>query len=713
MPSQDASSRQEVQGSPAIYYLAVALDVPLPGLFDYSHSQPVAPGVRVRVRFAHREMIGMVWQSLDTPTIAADRVHPIEAVLDDLPPMPADWIRLAHFAARYYHRPLGEVLMPVLPLSLRRPAAYTGARASGGPVCRADRRPHTRAVIQGDPDAAASPKPTLNADQVRAFAALTAWLSSPSEGPVPRDAAASTAGVALLHGVTGSGKTEVYLRLAQECLDRGQQVLILVPEINLTPQLQQSVQARLRPGSSLAVLHSRLSEGDRLRAWLQVMRGQASILLGTRLALFTPMPRLGLIVVDEEHDASYKQQEGLRYSARDLAVWRGHDLGIPVVLGSATPSLETWQHAQQGRYCLLSLPDRARASTPPLVTLLNTRKAPLQEGFSAPLLDALRETLAAGEQSLVFINRRGYAPVLRCPSCAWVSDCERCTAHMVLHRSRSARRACLQCHHCGASSAVPRACPLCGDQDLKPLGSGTQRVEAFLAEQLPGARILRIDADATRRKGSAEALFAQVHAGEADVLVGTQMVSKGHDFSRLALVAVLNADAMLFAQDYRAPERLFAQLMQVTGRAGRHGQPGRVLVQTDYPEQTVYQSLVQHDYAGFAAATLEERRVLALPPWSHQALITAQSRHLQEALDFLLEVRRLALTHCSPDTVRVLDAVPLRIMRVDRHERAQMLLEADQRPPLHRVLQDLLPQVESLPRPASLRWAVEIDPQEI
>lgn len=697
-------------------YLAVALDVPLPGLFDYSHDRPVAPGVRVRVTFGRRAMVGMVWAVREAPGVSADRVRPIDAVLDDLPPMPADWLRLAEFAAHYYHRPLGEVLLPVLPPSLRKPAAYTGARSAGGPVCRADRRPggarkRKDAAQAGPVDPAAGAAgaarpvpdparddegPDLTDAQVRALAGL-------------RDLLAAGTGVALLHGVTGSGKTELYLRLARDVLAAGRQVLLLVPEINLTPQLEQSVRARL--GDRLAVIHSRLSEGDRLRAWLRASRGQADILLGTRLALFTPLPHPGLIVVDEEHDASYKQQDGLRYSARDLAVWRGHDLGIPVVLGSATPSLETWRHAQEGDYRLLSLPERAQAQPLPEIRLVDTRRARLEQGFTPQLLDALESRLTQGGQSLVFINRRGYAPVLRCASCAWVSQCRRCTAHMVLHRLGG--RHVLQCHHCGDAMPVPRACPDCGDPDIQPMGRGTQRVEEFLAERFPGARVLRIDADATRLKGSAEALFARAHAGEADILVGTQMVSKGHDFARLGLVGVLNADAMLFSQDFRAPERLFAQLMQVAGRAGRRQGGAQVIVQTDYPEQTVYQALLRHDYARFAAHALEERRDLGLPPFSSQALLTAQAVRVRDALDFLEAARARAGALPEAAGVRIHDPVPLRIVRVARVERAQLLFESDGRGALHRLLRALLPGLDELARGAVQHWGIEIDPQEI
>ncbi|MGB6006524.1 primosomal protein N' [Castellaniella sp.] len=694
------SSRPDDPGGPAApVYLAVALDVPLPGLFDYSHDAPVAPGVRVRVVFGRRAMVGMVWAVREHPAVSADRVRPIEAVLDDLPPMPADWLRLADFAAQYYHRPLGEVLLPVLPPPLRKPAAYTGARAAGGPVSRADRRPGAAARAAAG-DGSGSDPVALTTGQRAALDQLRALL-------------AAGRGVALLHGVTGSGKTELYLRLARQVLDQGRQVLILVPEINLTPQLEQIVRMRLcaAPGD-LAVLHSRLSDGERLRAWLRASRGQAALLLGTRLALMTPLPRLGLIVVDEEHDSSYKQQDGLRYSARDLAVWRGHDLGVPVVLGSATPSLESWRRAQRGDYRLVSLPERAQAQPLPDIRLVDTRRAQLEQGFTPQLLQALAARLEQGEQSLVFLNRRGYAPVLRCPSCGWVSQCRRCTAHTVLHRA-GGRRAVLQCHHCGDARPVPRACPDCGDQDLQPMGRGTQRVEEFLAERFPQARIVRIDADATRRKGSAEALFAQVHAGQADILVGTQMVSKGHDFARLGLVGVLNADAMLFAQDFRAPERLFAQLMQVAGRAGRRTGGAQVLVQTDYPDQQVYQALCRHDYVRFAESALAEREDLGLPPFSSQALLTAQATHLADALDFLRAVRAQADTLPESAGVCLYDAVPLRIVRVARVERAQLLIESPRRGALHGLLRVLLPQAEALVAGRPVRWGLEIDPQEI
>jgi len=467
----------------------------------------------------------------------------------------------------------------------------------------------------------------------------------------------------------------------------------------------------------LAVMHSGLADGERLRAWMRAQRGEARVLLGTRLSIFAPLPDLGLIIVDEEHDASYKQQDGLRYSARDLAVWRGRDRNIPVVLGSATPSLESWNHAETGHYLRFSLPERAKAVELPSVRLVDTRRLAMQQGFSPQLIKALGERLEAGQQSLIFLNRRGYAPVLNCASCGWVSQCPRCTAYTVLHRAGGARHNYLQCHHCGYQARVPRACPDCGDQDLKPMGRGTQRVEEYLAELFPSARIARIDADSTRLKGSAATLFAKVHAGEVDLLVGTQMVAKGHDFANLGLVGVLNADAMLFAQDFRAPERLFAQLMQVAGRAGRHVKGGEVIIQTDYPEQPVYQALLRHDYPGFAQYGLAERESVGLPPYAYQALLTAEARELAAALDFLAHARQLpeqyAADYPTASALTLYDPVPLRVVRVANIERAQLLVESSNRPALQAFLTTWSGALATEARAFRVRWNLEVDPLEI
>jgi primosomal protein N' (replication factor Y) len=644
-------------------------------------------------------MVGVVVDLPAEPNYDPALVKEVEQVLQDVAPLTSSWIKFARFAADYYQRPLGEVILPALPSSLRSLAAYQGKRASGGPVARLDKR---RKAAQSE--VSQSAVPTLNVGQQVAI-----------------DAIGSSQGFQafLLFGVTGSGKTEVYLHAAAQTLARGKRVLMLVPEINLTPQFEQSLRARLEPVAGpegVTVLHSALSDGERLRAWLSVQRGQARIVLGTRLSIFAPIDDLGLLVVDEEHDASYKQQDGLRYSARDLAVWRAHDLNIPIVLGSATPSLESWVNAQKKHYQRLDLPDRAREVTMPTVRLVDTRRLPMEHGLSPHLITAMRERLANKEQVLIFLNRRGYAPALHCKSCGWVSQCSRCTTFTVLHRAQQGRHQ-LHCHHCGFQQRVPKACPECGDQDMQPMGRGTQRIEEHLAELFPEARVLRIDADSTRKKGSAQALFASVHAGEVDILVGTQMVAKGHDFANLGLVGVLNADAMLFSQDFRAPERLFAQLMQVAGRAGRHAGHGEVIVQTGYPEQAVYQALLKHDYTGFAQHTIREREAACLPPFSHQALLSAEARELNTALDFLSAARDIAMTLSSKlgsaELITLYDPVPLRIVRVDNMCRAQLLVESTHRPSMQQLLRHWMLALNQDPSTRRINWQLEVDPLEI
>ncbi|WP_233234261.1 primosomal protein N' [Bordetella sp. LUAb4] len=737
-------------------WVRVALDVPLPGPFDYRAAAPLAAGLRVIVPFGRRRMVGVVVDNPAEPAVDPAQVKAIERVLDDLPPFGADWLRLAAFAADYYQRPLGEVMLPALPPPLRKVSAYEGQRSASGPVARMDQRAapkppkkkRTSKAAQASAAQSATPvdKPQTETPQTDTpqtetpqtdtpeietpanplalagapVAAVPPVLNADQQAAVDAIAAVQGFKPVLLHGVTGSGKTEVYLHAAERVLAAGRQVLLMVPEINLTPQLEAVLRARLDtvagPGA-LAVLHSGLADGERLQAWARAQRGQARVLLGTRMSVFAALPELGLIIVDEEHDASYKQQDGLRYSARDLAIWRAHDLDIPVLLGSATPSLESWLHAERGRYLRLTLASRAKSSSLPAVRLVDTRRLVMKQGLSPQLTEAIGKRLERGEQSLVFLNRRGYAPVLHCASCAWVSHCPRCSAYTVLHRGPGAGGHLLACHHCGFQARVPRACPECGDQDLQPMGRGTQRVEEHLAELFPGARILRIDADSTRRKGSAQALFASVHAGEVDILVGTQMVAKGHDFSRLGLVGVINADSMLFAHDFRAPERLFAQLMQVAGRAGRHTEGGEVLIQTGYPEQAVYQALLRHDYAGFARHALRERESTGLPPYAYQALLTAEARELAQALAFLQEARALPESTGAfgtlVSTITRYDPVPLRVVRVANVERAQLLVESGHRPALQAFLSTwsaLLPQLASASR---VRWQLEVDPLEI
>lgn len=682
----------------------VALDVPLSGPFDYWVQVHVEPGDRVIVPFGRRRLIGVVIEADVEPLIDPKSVKGIDRVLTDTDRLPANWLALCEFAAGYYQRPVGEVMLPALPAPLRRVGSYDGKRSASGPIARLEGRLARKPTGKNqEPNPERKPI-TLNAAQAEAVAQIAGQSGFASY---------------LLFGVTGSGKTQVYLAAASQVLARGGRVLFLVPEINLTPQFAQALQVALAgvvPPDSVAILHSRLSDGQRLEAWAKVMDGTARVVLGTRLAVFAPLPDIALIVVDEEHDPSYKQQEGLRYSARDLAVWRARHESAVVVLGSATPSLESWHKAQRGDYRLLSLPDRATRASLPTVQLIDTRRLQLNKGVAPQLIQAIEQTLSKGQQVLIYLNRRGYAPVLHCESCGWVSQCDQCTAFSVVHRAQGYRMR-LHCHHCGSQSPAPVACPVCGDQDLQPMGRGTQRLEEHLGQLFPEARLARIDADTTRKKGSAQQLFDQVHDGDVDILVGTQMVSKGHDFMNLGLVGVLNADAMLFSQDFRASERLFAQLVQVAGRAGRDGAGGHVMIQTGYPEQSVYQALCRHDFMGYAKVLLQQRQDANLPPFSFQALLTAQAIELPDALAFLQAAKATAdawlHAHQLDQMVTMYDAVPLRIVRVARVCRAQLLIEASSRGALHRLLRGWLPSLGSRHSAGQLSWQLEVDPLEI
>ncbi len=672
----------------------MALDTPLAIEFDYrwqpqsDDDTPPRVGQLAQVPFGRRQVIGLIVAISETSDYAPEKIRDIAAIRHQLPPLSPHWIALSRFAADYYQRPLGEVVLPSLPKNLR--ALKTTAL---------DTALKKLAAPSTAPDPVTSTAPILNSEQVAAVAAISK----------ERNYSAT-----LLFGVTGSGKTEVYLHSAETILARERaegrlaQVLILVPEINLTPQLEKSVRARF-PHLTVVSLHSQLSEGERTRSWISAHLGHASLVLGTRLAVLASLPHLKLIVIDEEHDPSYKQQEGLRYSARDLAIWRARDLNIPVVLGSATPSMESWQHAESGRYQKLVLTQRAAAQAVlPRVSLIDMERIKAQDGLAPPLISALRERLERGEQSLLFLNRRGYAPVVHCDACGWISNCRRCTAFMVLHKPE--RR--LRCHHCSLELRIPASCPTCGNVDLQPMGRGTQRIEEHLQTLFPDARVLRIDADSTRKKGSAQEAFATVHRGDVDILLGTQMVAKGHDFQRLTLVGVLNPDTALFSHDYRASERLFAQLMQVAGRAGRAAgngdlSPSEVLVQTRYAQHPLYRALMKHDFSGFAAATLEERRTAGLPPYVFQALLRAEAKTLDSALAFLQKARDL-LPH---QNIVINDPVPMTMTRVAGLERAQLLLESNSRAALQSFLKNWVHELRQ--QPTRLRWSLEVDPIDI
>ena len=724
----------------------VALPLPLPQVFDYLAADATAEDVGrcVKVPFGRGERNGLIVAlACDADVdggIDPGRLKTVLHIQRDVLPLPADWLELVAFVARYYHAPLGEVVALALPPGLRRADGVSAEDedplldigVAGTEALQATRRPSKalallQALAQDSPPWRRSVVREREGGEAVGDLLRRGWLVPAAEDAQRLDATGSLPALTaeqdgalqamladgegfrswLLHGVTGSGKTEVYLRLAAHMLTQGRQVLMLVPEIALTPQLEQRVAQRFA-AARVVSLHSGLADGARSRGFVQALSGHADIVLGTRLAVFTPLPRLGLILVDEEHDASYKQQEGVRYSARDLAVWRARQRDVPVVLGSATPALETWYHAHNERYALQVLSQRALAAAMPTVRCIDVRRLKLDEGLSPGLLAAIGQRLARGEQSLVFLNRRGYAPVLSCPSCGWVSRCPHCSANLVVHLVD--RR--LRCHHCGCDAGMPRACPSCGNQDIQPFGRGTQRVEARLAELFPQARVLRVDRDAARTRKQWEGLLATIAAGGADILVGTQIMAKGHDFPNLTLVGVIGADASLHAADFRAPERLFQQLMQVGGRAGRGSLPGEVLIQTEYPAHALFLHLARHDFDAFARMELQSRRSAGFPPFSHQAMLRADAPALDDALEFLRHARRLADERAT-EGVRIFDPVPMRMTRLARRERAQLLIESDQRGPLQAFLADWVAQLYCQRSARELRWQLDVDPLEV
>jgi primosomal protein N' (replication factor Y) len=695
-------------------FLRVALDTPAAagtsdGLFDYRSIDGAAIGQLVIVPFGRQTLVGLVVDVASVSDTDDDRLRAPFAVVDGIAPLSADWIALNRFAARYYHRSLGEVALPSLPATLRRASAYRIDSGTGRATLPALDRARTRATKAGRAATKAgidADRPlALNAMQTAALETLTAALRDPAPRPV------------LLYGVTGSGKTEVYLRAIEDVIAAGRQVLVLVPEINLTPQLAATFDRRL-PQAKVASLHSGHAEGRRLHQWALAHEGAVDVLLGTRLAVLASLPRLGLIVVDEEHDASYKQHEGLRYSARDLAIVRaqqgvnGH--AIPIVLASATPSLETWAQAERSRYAKVVLPTRAvDTATLPTIRLVPLVRAEVEHGIARPVREAIADRIARREPILVFHNRRGYAPVLACGACGWLSECPRCSVHAVFHKPD--RR--LHCHHCGWQHPVPRACPTCGNVDLAAVGRGTQRIEESLRDLFPTARVERIDRDSTRRKGAATALLDAVHDGGLDILVGTQMLAKGHDFRNVTLVCVLDADSALYSQDFRASERLFSNLMQVAGRAGRGGTrsaAAEVLIQTRAPEHPLFAALVAHDYERFARDQLDERERAGLPPFSFQAVLRAEAKTAEAALDFLRRARELAATLSidgDAEAVTIYDPVPMTIARLANVERAQLLVEATTRRALRVFAERWLTLLVA--QRGATRWHFEMDPYEI
>ena len=659
------------------------------GALSYRSESALAPGTLVRVPLGRREVLGVVWDAdaaTDLPDAMAEK--PIAGVLEGLAPLGQAWRQLVDFAASYYQRGVGEVALAALPPQLRDLDTPQLAR-------RLKRR---SGAAEADLPPGAAPTLTAQQDEV---------LARMAQAPGPF----------LLFGATGSGKTEVYLQAVQRVLHASAQAqaLVMVPEINLTPQLMARFVERFGE-SQVVAMHSGLTPAQRLRSWLAAHAGQARIVLGTRMAVFCSLPGLRLIVVDEEHDPSYKQQEGARYSARDLAVLRGRLESAQVLLGSATPSLESWQASETGRYQRLAMPARVGAGALPQVRLVDMNLQPKRTLLAPALVEAIQARIARGEQSLLFLNRRGYAPVLACTACDWKSDCPHCSAFRVFHKIDRT----LRCHHCGHTERVPRACPACGNVDIAPVGRGTEQLEEQIASLLSQGprpvRVARMDADSTRGKGALEAQLAQVHAGEVDVLVGTQMVTKGHDFRRITLVAAVNPDTALFSSDFRAPERLFALLMQAAGRAGRdaaQADHSEMWVQTWNPSHPLFAALRRHDYPAFAAAQLAERQQAGMPPLAFQALVRAEAR-TQEAAQAFLNAARDAAQELDPTgQVVMYAAVPMAMQRIANVERAQLLVESPSRPALQRFLQAWQPTLHALREPGLLRWAVDVDPLSI
>ena len=707
-----------------VQWIDIAVQTPahsqIGGLLTYRHvptteNSALTEGALVRVPLGSRDLLGVVWAiHNDAPEgLKESSVREVAGVLGGLPPLPTDWRQLVQFAAHYYQRSVGEVAMAALPPQLRDLDTAQLARRLKKQAGKTDAnaKAETASYAAGLP---------LSAQQTQALADIAA-----QPGPF------------LIYGATGSGKTEVYLQAVQRSLeaDPKAQALLMVPEINLTPQLEERVVARFG-AAQVVSMHSGMTPAQRLQSWLAAHSGRARIVLGTRMAVFASMPHLQLIVVDEEHDPSYKQQEGARYSARDLAIYRGRLEGAKVILGSATPSLESWHHsrpaAEGGRYQRLLMPERVGAGQLPFVRRVDMNNQPRKTVLSAPLLAAIQARVERGEQCMLLLNRRGYAPVLHCADCGWKSECSHCSAFRVFHKLDRT----LRCHHCGFTERVPRACPACGNADIAPLGRGTEQLEEHLAELLASVRrpdgqavqILRIDADSTKHKGALESQLAQVHSGEVDVLVGTQMIAKGHDFRRITLVAAINPDNALFSSDFRAPERLFALLMQAGGRAGRDASQSaqsEMWVQTFHPKHDVFAALKTHDYPAFAASQLMEREQAGLPPWSFQALLRADARSQEVAQSFLNAashaLQAQAAQYPTLDAllaqVSLYPAVPMSIQRVANVERAQMLIESPSRMALQKVLAEMHPVLHAqraVPAHKGLiRWLVDVDPLAI
>ena len=728
-----------------MFYHRIAVNVPLSdGLLTYSHSEPLPPGTRVLVPFRNKTVVGIVWETDIAPDMDTARILSVQTAFMEEKPLPQSWRDLLAFTSRYYHYPTGQAVFAALPQGLKEtravempkpPLFYAlneAGRAQTPPPARFNKKAALwDALLSGGMTMAALKQVNAQAAKLIEDWAEQGWIETTeaaksvleschgqalhSEFVLNADQQKASDEIQtafgkfqpfLLYGITGSGKTEVYFDAMAKVLAQGRQVLFLLPEINLTPQLLKRVENRFADVPT-AVLHSQMAAGKRTQDYLRAMLGQAKLVIGTRLAVFTPMDDVGLIVVDEEHDGSFKQDNELRYHARDLAVWRAKQSGCPVVLGSATPSLESWHKAQSGAYRLLQLTERAHtAAQLPQVDILNVGRLKLDNGFSPQALQLLKQNFEAGGMSLVYLNRRGFAPALFCGDCGHTFGCPNCSAKMVLHQ----RARQLRCHHCDHREPIPFKCPDCGNQDLTAVGHGTQRVEETLRAFLPKAAVVRVDRDSTAHKNDWADLYRRIADNEIDILVGTQMLAKGHDFARLNLVIVLNADGSLYSADFRAPERLFAELMQVSGRAGRADKPGKVLIQTQLPEHPVFAAVKAQDYAVFAENELNERQMFAMPPFGFQTAVRADAPRVADAMEFLNAAKE-TLAPLLPESVSQFGAAPMLMVRLAERERAQIFLESPSRQDLHRAV-SLWVQVLQQNRDGKIRWSVDVDVQE-
>ncbi|MEO1946442.1 MAG: primosomal protein N' [Methylophilaceae bacterium] len=721
--------------------LRIGLDVPLNRLFDYVNDGFNAQvGARVVVSFSGRTLVGVIVEITDTSAVPAAKLKAVQHVFDGVV-FDANMFKLLNFCANYYHYPLGQAMIAALPLRLRqiKPAkmrkSYVYQLNQAVDIASLPKRQvvlkRTVEALQANISLSEAQLAGVSTGWRKAIAtlkemgclqqtevvAVKAGLQSSNVEPTlnaeQQQVIRSVLGEAnhfkpwLLYGITGSGKTEVYIQLLKTVLaEKGAQALILVPEINLTPQLEARFRSRLSE-YPLATLHSNLSESERLQSWYSASTGEAKIVIGTRLGVFSAMPNVKMILIDEEHDSSYKQQDGMRYHARDVAVMRAKQLGIPIVMGSATPSLETWHLAKKQQYGLLRLKERAVESAQlPKINCIDIGKSPTEKGLSPILVREMRERLNRGEQSLIFLNRRGYAPVLHCSACQWVAPCVRCSARLVVHLGQKQ----LKCHHCGHEQSIPVQCPDCGNPDLSPVGQATQRLEQTLVDLFPTANVARVDRDSMRNKDALTDLLKKVQEKEIDILVGTQMLAKGHDFPHLTLVGVVDTDTALFSPDFRASERLFSQLMQVSGRAGRAEKPGEVLIQTTFPQHALFDALRAQDYESYANALLDERAVMDFPPTSYFALLKAEASSYSQVLTFLNDA--VALAQQIPNDVMVYDPLRPQLERLNNMERGQLLLQANGRTAFHQFLRQWVPQLRAQMLANKVRWVLDIDPIE-